>query len=208
MKFQDLTGQFFNDWEVIQRAISNNSSNHIMWVCFCKCGKAKEVSGSDLKSGKSKNCGCKSIEKFIKRNITHGKTGSPEFTCYYRMKQRCYNPNTPNYSYYGGRGITVCNRWLESFENFLEDMGERPEGTSIERKDNNKGYCPENCVWATKKEQARNRRSNVLITLGGKTKCLQSWLEDKLVKRSTYSYRIMRGWSPEKSLNSPINNNY
>lgn len=116
------------------------------------------------------------------------------------MIQRCTNSNNPNYPRYGGRGITVCDRW-RTFENFLADMGERPAGLSIEREDNDGHYAPGNCRWATRAEQASNTRRNVKVTLQGQTKTVSEWCRDLGLNVSTVFKRISRsGWSPEKAL--------
>jgi hypothetical protein len=120
------------------------------------------------------------------------------------MKQRCYNPNNAQYHDYGGRGITMCAKWL-SFENFLADMGERPDGTSIERKDNNIGYYPDNCRWATKSERQRNRRTNVRLTLGNTTMILVDWAAKLDITPHALIGRLRR-WPLEKALTTPAMN--
>lgn len=113
------------------------------------------------------------------------------------MKNRCFNPKVPYYSNYGGRGITVCERWLK-FENFFADMGLRPTGTSIDRIDVNGNYEPSNCKWSTDKEQSRNRRCNVMLTINGETKCVSEWAEIKGVSKERIRMRMIYGWPTEK----------
>lgn len=134
----------------------------------CKCGNIIEVTETALRNSHTKSCGCFVGEKCRSRNIdnsTHRMTGTRTYKSWDTMKQRCFNLNFNCFHRYGGRGITICTRWLESFENFHADMGDRPEGMSLDRIDNNGNYEPENCRWSTAKEQANNRASNQKVTL-------------------------------------------
>ena len=130
------------------------------WECLCECGNKTIVSASYLRNGKIKSCGClrKEGNNTKHQHTSRSHTPSPTYSSWIKAKQRCNNPNVPNWVDYGGRGIKVCDRWLDSFENFLADMGERPDGTTIDRINNDGNYEPGNCKWSTPKEQSNNRR--------------------------------------------------
>jgi predicted nucleic acid-binding Zn-ribbon protein len=139
-------------------------------------------------------------EKLSEVNTNHGQSNSKEYRIWSHMKTRCYNLNSQYYHRYGGRGISVCDRWLNSFENFYADMGECPEGYSIDRIDNDKGYCPENCRWATRTEQQNNKSDNVVLTIYGKTMSLNDWCRDTGQNYMTVYGRLKRGWTPEEAI--------
>lgn len=120
------------------------------------------------------------------------------------MIARCYHPSCHKYPRYGGRGIKVCERWKSSYENFLSDMGERPEGCSLDRINNDGDYCPENCRWATARQQNRNRSDNRLLTINGETKTLPEWADAAGISRSTFKRRLEHGWTPEEALSTPL----
>lgn len=202
--FKDLEGQMFGRLAVFGYAGLFPKS---YWFCKCECGNIAKVNANSLKNGATTSCGCLKNELLIKRNTTHGYTKrgqiAENFYTWSGMLKRCQNPNSPNFNDYGGRGITVCERW-QKFENFLEDMGEKPEGLTLERIDNNKGYYKENCRWATRKEQANNTRKNIRLTYNGKTQSVIQWAKEMGMSQNVIYYRISSGWPVEKTLTTHL----
>lgn len=177
-----------------------------MSKCVCDCGEEIIVRNGCLPNGHTQSCGCLQKERAAKARMIHGHAKRHKSTSTYRswagMLTRGTNPNVPSFENYGGRGITVCERWLK-FENFLADMGECPKGLSVERRDNGKGYSPENCYWGTDKQQARNKRSNHIITVHGMTGCVAELAEFFGLNYNHVYSRINRGWTPEDAFLKP-----
>lgn len=177
---------------VLSRA-SNGKNYMARWLCRCECGKESTVRVDKLNSGWTKSCGCMQGAK-----RKHLMSETRTYRIWRGMKQRCLVPKQTGFENYGGRGITVCERWME-FEQFYADMGDCPDGMTLERKDTQKNYEPGNCCWATWTEQARNRRNNRKIEINGQTKVLSEWCEKLKANYNTVYGRLARGLSPEEA---------
>lgn len=179
------------------------------YLCICDCGTTTTVRGGGLRSGRTVSCGCYSREKTIARNLKHGHRyhedggTSSTYKTWLRMKRRCENKLDKDYSQYGGRGIIVCDRWRKSFENFLADMGERLEGTTLDRIDVDGDYAPSNCRWATAKQQVRNRRNTRLIEHCGRKLSAAAWAEETGIPYLVIKERVRLGWSDSKIVSTP-----
>lgn len=148
---------------VVSLSDQKEKNGGVKWICLCECGKKTHVTGSKLRKGHTTSCGCFGHEQRIKSRMTHGESNSLEMKSWKSMLARCYNPSANGYKNYGGKGIVVCDRWRESIENFIEDMGRRPSiKYTLDRIDSSKGYCKENCRWATPAVQQRNKSSTKL----------------------------------------------
>jgi len=171
----------------------------------CDCGKQHKCQIGAVKNGSIKSCGCLNRELSSERSKTHGMSKTLIYKTWNAMTERCLNKNHKDYKNYGGRGITVCEEWVGSFERFYSDMGDKPSKKhSIDRIDNEKGYSKENCRWATNAEQNRNMRSNINLTFNGKTQCLTDWAIELGLKKTTLEGRLGKsGWSVEKALSTP-----
>ena len=173
------------------------------WLCRCDCGVEKVITSGALRRGYTNSCGCLRRETMRKLRTKHGGASTPTYRVWLGMKQRCDNPNEKFYAHYGGRGIVVCKRW-QKFENFLADMGPKPDGAhSIDRKDNNGDYKPSNCRWSTWVEQANNKRNNRVLEYQGRRQTVSEWARELGLKASTLHRRLGIGWSAADVLTRP-----
>ncbi len=197
----ELTGKKFGRLTVIQ--LSNfNDRRKSRWICECSCGNVTQVVGHNLSGGHSKSCGCLRQESVKRSCTTHNMTRKKTWNIWCNMKQRCNNRNNNNYNRYGLRGIKICRRW-DKFENFYADLGDRPKGKTLDRKDNNKGYNKSNCRWADKHEQANNTVTNVFININGDSKTVAQWARVYKINVGTVWSRIRRGWNPKQAILTP-----
>lgn len=199
--FKDLTGKQFGRLTVLRR---DDLPGKVAWRCVCICGGVKHLSTGALTSSRdgTRSCGC--IQKEVMREIrtSHGMCGTYLYRTWGLIIQRCKNSNNPAFQSYGARGIDVCKEWELSFEQFQKDVGPRPSPAfSLDRIDNDDGYHPANMRWATKKQQARNRRSTRLLVVNGVSRCIAEWSELTGVNRGTIESRLDKlGWSPERAV--------
>lgn len=196
-KITDLVGQRFERLTVVSLAEMRNGRPR--WACRCDCGAEVVVAGNHLKSGATRSCGCLQRELAAQRATTHGKSRTRTYRIWDLMHSRCTNPKNLRFKQYGGRGITVCESW-RTFEGFLADMGECPDGCSIDRIDPNGNYEPGNCRWATEAVQQNNRTSNRMIEFNGRTQSLADWAREIGIKPATLRHRIESGWSIEDAM--------
>lgn len=206
-RIKDITGQRFEKL-VVQGVLGERSkSGKVIWRCICDCGTTTDVSGTNLKRGSTTSCGC-NLKAFLRgmraEKRTHGYGGTWVHRVWHKMVRRCHVQTDPGFAGYGARGIRVCDRWRNSIGAFHEDMGDRPTPLhQLDRIDNDGDYCPENCRWATAKEQANNRRSSRRIEFRGETRTLAQWSEIVGLKPVDIADRLRRGWSIEDALTAP-----
>lgn len=199
IKLNDYIGKKFNLLTIESRS-DNDRFDRTRWNCLCDCGGRAVVAYFRLKSGHTKSCGC------IKgKSRAKPYRDTPTYNTWLAIKQRCFYERHEQYENYGGRGIKVCERWSISFDDFVADMGLKPDGMSIERIDVNGDYEPGNCKWATNEEQSRNRRSNINITMNGKTQCVKDWCDELGLNQDKVYGRIRWGRSPVEALKCVIN---
>lgn len=205
MPMRDLTGETFGTLTVIELAArGTRKAPNAVWRCRCECGSVRELQGNQLTGGYTRSCGCRRGENIRAAITKHGHTtgrGSAEYRTWSGILRRCHNPKDRTYVKYGARGITVCDRWRESFETFYADMGPKPTPEhSLDRIDNAAGYSPENCRWATYRVQARNRSNSHMVTAYGETMCLADWAARYGVTSQTIANRLKSGWAPEDAV--------
>lgn len=197
----DITGNVYGRLTVVSFAGYTDTKKPIpQWHCECECGSTATVAGIRLRNGVTKSCGCLRVETAKRRSTKHGMKGTRAYEIWQGMKNRTTNPNNSHYQSYGGRGIKVCDEWLNSFETFLADMGEPPEGMSIDRIDNDGDYSKGNCQWATSHEQSRNRSDNVYLTANGETKIISDWAAGIGCTVNAIKKRLDRGWPVEAAV--------
>lgn len=200
-KLEITQGMRFSRLTVISETTQLNQIR--CFLCRCDCGAEKTIRLEALRSNRTQSCGCLGREMSRKNHTTHGMGESSVYHSWAAMLQRCRNPNNKDFPRYGGRGITVCERWL-NIENFYADMGDKPSHHSIDRIDNNLGYSPENCRWATRIEQGNNLRNNYLITAGCITLTINQWATELSMSRGAIVNRLGKGWTPEKTFSTPL----
>lgn len=204
-KLVDLTGKRFGKLVVNGRS---GKTCPVMWECSCDCGNTTIVKGGHLKDGTTVSCGCYR-EAHNKRARKHGHSlrasegKTRTYITWEGMKQRCLNPNHTSYPRYGERGIKICEKWLE-FDGFFEDMGERPEGKTLERRNNNGNYEPSNCYWATNAEQYANRKNTKVFEIDGITKTQSEWAKEYGMSVPALRARLNRGMNIKDALTTPL----
>jgi len=198
-KLNNITGKRFGRLTAVSFCIINKRTQ---WLCTCDCGTTTTVNSYKLQTGITKSCGC--LRQGPPKNRTHNMSKAPEYWVWNQLRDRCLNPNNHAFARYGGRGISVCDEWRNSFEAFFQDMGPRPSPThTLERKNNHLGYSPDNCKWATWQEQSNNKSNNRLITFNGETRTLAGWGNYFHVSRGTIEWRIAH-WGVDKALSRPF----
>ena len=199
---KDITGNVFGRLRAIA-PVGKNKNHRILWQCICECGTLATVDTTSLMTGNTKSCGCLQADVAKVMKTTHGGSGTAEYITWTNMKARCFNPNSTHFGHYGGRGITICDRWL-SFKNFYADMGNKPtKKHTIERINNDAGYFFDNCKWATRREQCNNKRSNRYIEHEGQTLTMSQWARKIGLAPNTLKSRLYSGWSTERAINTP-----
>lgn len=205
--FIDLQGEQYGRLTVISFAGRSASRHKPVWLCRCECGNLTHVVGETMRSQNHPvvSCGCWRREKCLEKTRTHGASKTREYRIWLSMKERCDKPSNDHYHRYGGRGITVCERWRANVESFLADMGPRPSRAhSVERLDNDGNYEPGNCVWATNTVQSRNRSNNRYVTFQGRRMAASEAAEIVGIKPLTLLARLRMGWPEHEAITVPV----
>jgi len=192
------------------KSVFKKDNGYRYFSCVCECGKTKDILAKNIIRGKTKSCGCYQKERASEAAKTHGEGANKtkEYRIWTHIKTRCFNNKSPKFISYGGRGITMCDRWRYSYVNFLEDMGRCPANKdSIDRIDNNGNYEPKNCRWADLYEQGCNMRSNVVIEYNGESKIIAEWARITGISESVLQYRVKMDWGADKIIETPIMKN-
>ena len=198
----DLAGRRFGQLVVV-RTVGRTRSRGLTWECRCDCGAMREIASTNLVSGNTSSCGCFGQLRRAEANTKHGMSETRIFGLWTQMMARCHCETNQAFDRYGGRGIFVSERW-HLFENFYADMGDPPPDMTLDRRDNDGPYSPENCRWASRVEQGRNKRNNRLLTYRGEIRCMAEWCELLGLKTPTVCQRLnKRGWSVDRALSTP-----
>jgi hypothetical protein len=213
--FNDISTERFGRLRPV-RVVRLNKYNAAVWLCECDCGNLTDAVGIVLRQGRKRSCGC--LKKDVsaqsgRRSATHGHARqgakTPEWVAWHTMRYRCLNPRSKKWVDYGGRGITVCDDWTNSFENFLRDMGYRPSPRhTLERKNNELGYSKNNCVWATMIEQSNNRRSTKMVEFHGRRVGLTILAREHGLDPARVRRRVRMGWSVDRALAEPVHTEF
>ncbi len=202
-KVKNLAGQKFGEFTVLQ--FTGTTHEGAFWLCRCNCGNERTVRSGSLLCGRSKSCGCLKRRLTGERFTKHGQCDSPEATAWTHIKARTLNPEHPSWKDYGGRGITICDRWRDSFAAFYEDMGPRPTPKhTIDRIENDGPYCKENCRWATRKQQSRNTRVTRFVDFRGERLPIAELAERFGFGKHVIGNRLDLGWDVERIVSTPV----
>ena len=197
-----MVGKVYSRLTVLSLS-GTNKFQKAVWLCQCTCGETTIATTGALNSGTKKSCGCLKIEMSKMGNVKHGGRYLSAYNVWINMRARCDNPKQPFYHNYGGRGIFYTPEWV-SFKNFMRDMGDRPVGKTLDRINNNGLYYKENCRWADRATQNRNRRNNRFLEIDGRTACLKDWCREFKIEPATVYSRIKRGWNTVEALQYPV----
>ena len=207
-RYIDLTGERFGRLTVVAPAtpkIKADGKRETAFKCLCDCGTERIVLAYNLRNGHTQSCGCQSLEKRTAARTKHHGTGERLYRIWSHMKRRCTNPEYCKYEYYGGRGINLCDEWMNyiSFRQWAINNGYQ-DGLTIDRIDNNSGYSPSNCRWVDMKIQSNNRRGNRILECYGESKTLAEWADYSGINATTIAYRLKIGWTMQQAIETPL----